>query len=185
MKWLNSWTRGIIIAVILATIIEMIIPEGKNKKYIKTIIGMFILFSIISPVISKFSNESISFNENLFDNYNNTYQSYNSIDQNREIIEVYKNNLAKEITVVLNEMGFDVTKIELNISSMESNFGDINTIKLEIEKKKELGNVESVNKIEVNIGENKERIENSENVEQVKEYLSETYRIDKQKILIN
>ena len=35
ISWFNSWAQGIILAVIIVTILEMIVPEGKNKKYIK------------------------------------------------------------------------------------------------------------------------------------------------------
>ena len=56
IDWISSWANSVIIAVIIATIIEMILPNGNNKKYIKTVIGIFILFSIIAPVISKISD---------------------------------------------------------------------------------------------------------------------------------
>jgi len=49
---INSWAKGIILAIIIATIIEIILPEGNNKKYIKTIIGIYILFVMIHPFIS-------------------------------------------------------------------------------------------------------------------------------------
>jgi len=32
VNWFNSWTQGIVIAVIIATIIEMILPERKQQK---------------------------------------------------------------------------------------------------------------------------------------------------------
>ena len=35
IEWVTSWAQGIIIAVIVATIIEMILPDGNCKKYIK------------------------------------------------------------------------------------------------------------------------------------------------------
>ena len=38
MEWFSKWAEGIIIAVIVSTIIEMILPEGNSKKYIKVII---------------------------------------------------------------------------------------------------------------------------------------------------
>ena len=38
ISWFNSWAQGIILAVIIVTILEMIVPEGKNKKYIKIVI---------------------------------------------------------------------------------------------------------------------------------------------------
>ena len=56
---INSWAKGIILAIIIATIIEIILPEGNNKKYIKTIIGIYILFVMIQPFIS---NNKININ---------------------------------------------------------------------------------------------------------------------------
>ena len=35
LEWFRSWATGIIIAVIIATIIEMILPNSTSKKYIK------------------------------------------------------------------------------------------------------------------------------------------------------
>lgn len=53
ISWFNSWAQGIILAVIIVTILEMIVPEGKNKKYIKIVMGVYITFTIISPIITK------------------------------------------------------------------------------------------------------------------------------------
>ena len=50
---INSWAQEIVIAVIVGTIIEMIVQNGKNKKYIKTVIGMYLLFVIMYPIINK------------------------------------------------------------------------------------------------------------------------------------
>lgn len=49
---ISSWAEQIIIAVIIATILEMVLPNGNSKKYIKTVIGIYILYTIISPVIT-------------------------------------------------------------------------------------------------------------------------------------
>ena len=48
---ISSWAEQVIIAVIIGTIIEMILPKGNTEKYIKTVIGIYILYTIISPVI--------------------------------------------------------------------------------------------------------------------------------------
>ena len=168
--------------MILATIIEMIIPEGKNKKYIKTIIGMFILFSMISPIISKVTNSNLNFESSIFDNYNSISENYNSIDQNKKIIEVYKNNLAKEIAIRLEEKGYYIEKIELEVDDKEENFGNINTIKIKI--KKDNNDVEIVNKIKIDIRKNDEGLETSENNNEIKDYLSQTYNIKIQDIVI-
>lgn len=38
ISWISSWAQGIVVSVIIGTIIEMILPEGSSKKYIKIVI---------------------------------------------------------------------------------------------------------------------------------------------------
>ena len=79
IKFINSWAQGIILAVIIVTIIEIILPEGKNKKYVKTVIGVYILFTIIYPLINKFTKTNIN---TLIENTTkqmSTYQENNSL----------------------------------------------------------------------------------------------------------
>ena len=45
--FISSWAEQIIIAVIVVTILEMILPKGNSKKYIQTIMGVYILYTII------------------------------------------------------------------------------------------------------------------------------------------
>ena len=47
ISFINSYVKGIVVAVIISTIIEMILPEGKIKKYVKTVIGAYIVFIIM------------------------------------------------------------------------------------------------------------------------------------------
>ena len=39
IEFLSSWAQGIIVAVIIATLIEMILPNSSSKKYVKVVIG--------------------------------------------------------------------------------------------------------------------------------------------------
>ena len=63
----SSWARGIVIAVVVSTIIEMILPNGSSKKYVKSVIGIYILFVIISPVAKKITGK-VDVNE-ILSNY--------------------------------------------------------------------------------------------------------------------
>ena len=42
IEFFRSWCEGIIVAVIIAMLIEAILPEGNNKKYVKVVIGIYI-----------------------------------------------------------------------------------------------------------------------------------------------
>ena len=52
IKFLSSWVEGIAIAVIVASIFEMILPNGNIKKYVKIVLGIFIIFNIIGVAIN-------------------------------------------------------------------------------------------------------------------------------------
>lgn len=60
IDWISTWAQSIIIAVIIATIIEMILPSGSSKKYIKVVTGVYILFTIISASYYKIYRKDAS-----------------------------------------------------------------------------------------------------------------------------
>ena len=53
MDFISNWAGELVVALIIVTIIEMLLPENKTKKYVKTVIGVYIIFCIISPFINK------------------------------------------------------------------------------------------------------------------------------------
>lgn len=59
ISFISSWAEQIIVAVIIATIIEMILPNGNNKKYIKVVIGIYVLFTILSPILEKITKANL------------------------------------------------------------------------------------------------------------------------------
>ena len=74
MEFLNNWLQGIVVAVVIASIIQMILPNGNNKKYIKVVLGIYVVFQIITPVVNKFFNSNFEISS-LIDIYNKTQGS--------------------------------------------------------------------------------------------------------------
>ena len=92
MEWISDWVQGIIVAVIIVTIIEMILPNGNSKKYIKVVIGIYILFSIIVPIINKFNSTKFDINEILdLEKYANEISIQTSTDLENNNEEQIKN----------------------------------------------------------------------------------------------
>ena len=109
VSFISSWTQQIIFAVIIGTILQMLLPDGKNKKYIKIIIGVYVLFAIISPVVGK----NIDLNLDEFNlTLENTTTSLDETNQD-EITNLYTVNLKQDIISKLSNKGYGCEKVEL------------------------------------------------------------------------
>ena len=90
----------------------MILPDGNCKKYIKVVIGIYIVFTIVSPVITKFTGKTISVSEALeLDKYIQDAQESaskgNSInnDNQNNIMNIYVSKLKDDIEAKLETKG--------------------------------------------------------------------------------
>lgn len=75
VAFFSSWAQGIIVAVIVATIVELLLPNGSSKKYVKVVVGIYILFSIIAPVVNKFANQDINAEIFTLDKYEKRWKT--------------------------------------------------------------------------------------------------------------
>lgn len=169
IEWISNWAGGIIVAVVIGTIIEMILPEGNSKKYIKMVIGVYILFTIVSPVITKFTGNSMQVSDVLdIDQYieeaKNSVEVHNTLVENNEqnIREMYISGIEDDMKAKLEAKGYLVKNIELGISSDDTY--TINTIRLEIEKVKD---EEVNNEIDDDNSKDNKNIEKVEKIEKV------------------
>ena len=204
VEWLTNWAQGIIVAVIIATIIEMILPNGACKKYVKVVIGLYILFTIISPMITKFTNNDFNVNE-LFDTKSYEEQLAKSDEDiskkleennNRTIKDIYKSNLEADIKAKLQDKGYKVESSYIQIQDDENytiEFISLNLDKEEkVEEDKKENNIEKIEIEEIeeiniqsgsNSAEEKNLISEAEQKE-LAEYISSTYDISVENIEI-
>ena len=198
IRFINSWAQGIILAVIIATIIEIILPEGKNKKYVKTVIGVYILFTIIYPLINKFTKTNIN---TLIENTTkqmSTYQENNSlkIDTDKYIESTYKKKIEEDIRKRANEKNLNISSLNVYIETEDENrYGMLNSLVMKVEKNETSKKNNDVNQIkEINISknvqnneiiENKDKTATEKEINEFKEYINATYYLEKEKIHIN
>ena len=191
---MSTWAKSIILAVIVSTIIQMILPEGNNKKYIKTVIGLYILFTIISPIISKISGGNSTIDVSKYENYFNvestTTASANVIDKNLD--NTYTSSIKADIKNRMKQKGYKVNNLDANIELRnEESYGTINSLKINLEREESNNNsnIQAVNKIEIKISNNTNEVKQnnltSMEKQEIKNYLSETYSIKKENIEVN
>ena len=211
IEWISNWAGGIVVAVIIGTVIEMILPSGNSKKYIKVVIGIYVLFTIVSPVITKFTGETIEVSDILdLDKYVEEAEDVaiqNTVQSNNQIMEVYSSGIKEDLKAKIEAKGYMVNSIDIGIANDESY--SITDITIDVEKEEKVdGNeentgeadstnkveqIENVNKVEISIADdstnsnknsNEDSLSNSEKKE-LKEYLSSVYEVNKNNIIIN
>ena len=197
MNWISGWIQGIIIAVIIGTIIEMLLPDGNCKKYVKVVIGVYILFSIVSPVITKVTGNEFRVSD-IYDI--NTYievsakASQENVEnsQQNQIKQVYITNLKSDMKQKIQEKGYIVKSLTLEISNNEQY--TLKKIFAQVSKKKEKDSVnnqvESVNEIKITVDNNVENKEenislSTKEQNDLKAYLSSIYNLEEKNININ
>lgn len=201
IKFINSWAQGIILAVIIATIIEIILPEGNNKKYVKTVIGIYILFSIIYPLITKISNKNVNL-DSIINSTTKEMSKYDNsnlitIETNAYIENTYKQKIEEDIKQKIEEKGYTILELNLYIETEnEEKYGQINSIIIQLKKdnivKAETNTVNEVEEININISndnivqKDEEKTDISEEeIKKLKEVLNSTYSVEIEKIHIN
>lgn len=200
VEWLNNWAQGIIVSVIIATIIEMILPNGSSKKYVKVVVGLYILFTIISPAIKKFTSKDFNVND-LLDTKAYEEQMAKSDEEiskkieennNRTIKDIYQSNLESDIKAKLKDKGYDVLSTYIQIRDDENY--TIEFISLSVDKEETTQNTENseksntgtiqineVEEVNIQIGENTKKESNttitSSEKHEIAQYISSTYDI--------
>ena len=174
IEWISSWASSIIVAVIIGVVIEMILPEGNSKKYIKVVIGIYVVFTIVTPVINKFTGKDIEVSDVLeLDKYieeaQESIEAQNIVQSDNEsnIRSMYISGIEDDIRAKIEAKGYIVESVEIDVANDDSY--SINSITVEVQEKEEseeqnnmenkssLNETEIVEKVEieeVEIGEN-------------------------------
>ena len=191
---ISNWAGGIVTSVIIITILEMLIPEGKNKKYIKTVLGIYLLFTIISPIAKAITGDEINLKNIIqIDEFKNKNTNIHAIETNASIEKIYETNLKEDIMNKLAQKGYEANKIDLKIELEDkSNYGRINHIYVQIREKENGTSKQTINKIEkinIEIENNLENIQERTSLSQIetqkiKTYISTIYNVEENIITI-
>lgn len=196
VAFFSSWAQGIIVAVIVATIVELLLPNGSSKKYVKVVVGIYILFSIIAPVVNKFANQDINANEifNLdkyeekMGNSNNSILQKIESNNNRTVKDIYVSNLEADIKAKLKDKGYEVTSMYINAKDDENYTIEKISMTIKKNEKKETRNEITIGTITINKSKNNTVTDEEisrQNKQEIKEYLAKTYDISEKIMDIN
>lgn len=204
IEFLSSWAKGLGLAIVVVSILEMILPNNKTKKYIRMVMGVYILFTIISPFIkNKQAIDVSNFDIEKYSNYTSSSGKMTQTSMDKRIEELYIDKLEKDISKKVKEQGYDILNCEVKakLNNSEEN-SEISKIKLQVKRNeknkinqelslenKVVEEIQKIRPINTNIiekdKENKIEKLTNEDRQKIKKFLIEEYGVKEKCLEIN
>ena len=188
MEYLNNFIITLVATMIFMTSIEIIAPDNSMKKYIKFVLGLILISVMINPIIKFFTggeqeviNRIKRYEDMLNLGVTNEGESKEVIEKQKE---AFKSNLNSNCDNLLKEKFSDKNfksdiKCNINLSDMTYS---IDSLEVGVRE----NGIRLVDKIRINVNvESEEAVSNNEkidNEEEIKNYLSELFKIPIEKI---
>lgn len=193
-NFISSWLENIVVLFILISITELVMPKGNMKKYVDLIIGILIIFTIITP-FAKLVNKDFNLDQAVF-NFSKQDDSSNGgderfyLEQEKQVEKLYKEKIKNQIKELIEEESpYIVIDMSVEILDSEERYGEIESVQLSLgenvkdaeSKKIEINKVEPIQIT----GESKDITDdNEEKYKELKELMWKNYAIEKDKINI-
>lgn len=204
---LSSWAKGLGITIVIVSIFEMLLPNNRTKKYIRMVLGVYVIFNIVSPLIK--NKDVFNFNNIDLEEYTSVEtSSVNQTSMNERIKKLYSEELEKDITKKIKEKGYEVKKCKVSVQiADDEEETKINKIKLIVSKTQEevkndiknsaenkiVTEIQKIRKIDTGIEIKKQEKEKNEvsdkvnktEIQNIKKFLIEEYGVNEKCLEIN
>lgn len=143
MEVIYDWIKNIVMFLILAKILEYLIPNGNMKKYVKLFTGVLLMLIILNPVI-KYSGLSNKLNYNIImrDFELKTPSVEEQINQNKDLknditIKLYKEKIVSHIMQLLTNEDINVSRVNVDVVEdyNSDNYGALTRVVVTISEK--------------------------------------------------
>jgi len=94
LELIKDVVREIAIIVLLASFLEMLLPNSNLKRFVQVILGLFILISILNPIASLFSSDEMVFQIEAWRYQPQSSYEFDEIITNAERITQARENVA-------------------------------------------------------------------------------------------
>jgi len=204
---LSSWAKGLGITIVIVSIFEMLLPNNRTKKYIRMVLGVYVIFNIVSPLIK--NKDVFNFNNVDLEEYTSVEtSSVNQTSMNERIKKLYSEELEKDITKKIKEKGYEVKKCKVSVQiADDEEETKINKIKLIVSKTQEevkndiensaenkiVTEIQKIRKIDTGVEIKKQEKEKNEvsdkvnktEIQNIKKFLIEEYGVNEKCLEIN
>lgn len=149
---LKEWVTGIVIYTLAVNLLLNMLSDNKYGKYIKLMASLILMIVMISPITNLFHNadnlfqlefylQEFEINEALLERDSEAlYAAYDAT-----LLDGYKDNVEQSVMVLLENAGYQVKEIELELDDA----GAIEMVYVNVKEQEETREVITVAKVEV------------------------------------
>ncbi|MFT4415631.1 stage III sporulation protein AF [Fredinandcohnia humi] len=203
MSFIAEWITNIILFILLATIVDMLLPNSSMQKYVKMVTGLLLIVIILTPLFSILTSDfektiatlklSPSQEDKNIENLIEMKKKEIQASSNAYILErmqVQLKNLAEE-ELVQKEYDLSVQKVLLSIkdeSKETVTLDDITSIKVVLSKETaDPDDIPVVKPVEIDTSKQNETNDtemNIPNINKITSLLATKWEIDSEKIVV-
>ncbi|MFV9510797.1 stage III sporulation protein AF [Tepidibacillus sp. LV47] len=190
MEWISHWLQNIILVVLLATFVDLLLPTANMQKYAKMVLGLIVILSMITPILSLISKEfslqtmiqkinekalsdaniNIPVMEEMAKNENKLNQQFK-----QSLIQQVEKSMKQHLTSLLeNRFNVTVRNVALKAKVNENLSWQIENVQIDLlkgkrdemnQQKKEIKEIENVEIVSVNTDKPLNQIYSNDNKE--------------------
>ncbi|MCR2820358.1 stage III sporulation protein AF [Lederbergia panacisoli] len=186
MDYLSEWVFNIIIFLILAMIVDMLLPESSMKKYTKLATGLLLIAIIITPVLKFISTDfekvlaSINVNfdtddqttENLMKTKKKEIQASNQAYILEQMAVQMKTMVEKEL---IEEFGLEISNIQIFATpNSDGAINELDNVVVHLSPSEKV--IKAINPVSINVHETDVKMDTTD-YETIKSMLSSSWEI--------
>lgn len=184
-NFIREWLKEIVVLFIIISLVDLIMPKGKMKRYVDFIIGILIIFTVISP-FTRLNDISLDIDREV-SNFTNKEISDETLSniQEKQIKEMYTSNLKNELLKVIEEQSEYILKdIQISTIPDKTNIFNIDNINIRLNSKIN-GDSTSIKVNKVEIGDTSTPVFNAETYTDLIDLVTKYIEIDRERIVIS
>lgn len=87
IAWLSEWLREIIAVILIAVFVELLLPNKAMLRYVRLVVGLFILLTILSPILKALESDFDTMLDNGLETWSQSAAERNVAMQGLDDIE--------------------------------------------------------------------------------------------------
>lgn len=185
---ISTLVRNVTIIVIIAGFLEMLLPNGEIKRFVKVVLGLFILVSMLNPLLGLFDKKVVSEVLAWQDTTGNSELSSilnqgekMSAEMNKKALDMYRENLAKQIETMVKlvkGVAWVEASIDMKINKINPSYEAIDKVVLVVGmmKKEEGEEIKNIKPIKVEISHSEKSFSSDPDQKELKEQIKATLK---------